>query len=364
MGTLEIRLFGVFQIDRDGRSLLRSSSRRVRDLFCYLLLNRDQPQAREQVAGILWGDLDDRRARNCLNTALWRLQTALSESASGTPYLTVDAQRMRVNLASDIWIDVVEFEARCAWAAQTPPDNPEQRAAFYRQAVELYTGDLLVDCFEDWCIIEREHLQHLYLHALGWLLGWHSSTGQLDQAIDCGRRILAIDPLREEVHRDLIQLYLDAGQRAAALRQYRACESAIRRELGVEPMPETRALLQGIVGPVDLPVSQHPAPLHRVRPHDPEVGEDLVAALSRLRDAGSAFDAARHQLAGAVALVEEALRRLDGNGITARPVARPGRMASARAELERATALVAAVVHDLDIERVTHEEPVLASIDV
>src|SRR5260370_36036238 len=81
----------------------------------------------------------------------------------------------------------------------------------------------------------------------------NTAMSEYDLAIDCARRILGCDPLREEVHRDLMRLHLTAGQPAAAMRQYRLCEELLRQELAVEPAPETRALLAPILGANSTP---------------------------------------------------------------------------------------------------------------
>ena len=107
---------------------------------------------------------------------------------------------------------------------------------------------MLTDCYEEWCIQERERLQCMYLRALERLLSHYAEEKNYEAAIDAARRILACDSLREEVHRELIGMYVEAGQAASALRQYRQCEDLLERELAVAPMPETQALLARILG--------------------------------------------------------------------------------------------------------------------
>jgi DNA-binding SARP family transcriptional activator len=294
MATLEIRLLGALSVQRDGVALPRFPSRRAGDLLCYLLLARGALCPREQLAGLFWGDHAEARARHCLNTALWRLQRVLGPADSaGRPYLRVAPRALGVNLDSDTWLDVAEFEARCQLAERVAVDAPARAAALYAEAVELYTGDLLPDCYDDWALVERERLQRLYLRALARLLDWHAARGEHDAALDYGGRILARDPLREEVQRDVISVLLAAGQPHAALRHYRACETILRRELGVEPMPETQALLRRILGESALPPAR-PA--------------DLVEAIARLRDASAVFDHARARLQQAVELVERLMQ--------------------------------------------------------
>jgi DNA-binding SARP family transcriptional activator len=246
--TLRIRLFGSLDLERDGQPVARFPSRKVKDLFAYLALNRQTAHPREHLAALFWADSDDEKARHSLNTALWRLNGVLADGAGdqGRAQLRVTPQEIGFNVATDFWLDVAEFESRCALADRT--SNPDQRAVLYSQAVSFYTSDLLTDCYEAWCIEERERLQCMYLRALERLLSYHAKRQHFEIAIDCARRILACDSLREEVHRELIELYSAAGQSGSALRQYRQCEEVLQRELAVMPMPETQALLAKILG--------------------------------------------------------------------------------------------------------------------
>ena len=227
-------------------------------------------------------------------------------------YLRITPQHIGFNSASDVWLDVAEFETRCALAEQA--EAPGQRYQLYSQAIALYRGDLLGDCYEDWCIVERERLQWLYVRALARLMAYNSMNAEYDLAIDCARRILSCDPLREEVHRDLMRLHLDAGQPAAALRQYRQCEDLLRDELGVEPAPETRALLAPILGAAETPER---APF---RSDGPVTPRDLAAIAAKIQRLSAACDAAQAQLDAAMALLRELTAELEPSSPRVRAV--------------------------------------------
>jgi DNA-binding SARP family transcriptional activator len=122
-----------------------------------------------------------------------------------------------------------------------------------QDTVNLYQGDLLEGCYEDWCLYERERLQGMFLNALTQLMVCYRTQGNYDQAIDCGQRILSYDPLMEEIHREMMSLYAVAGHRGAALRQYRLCREVLARELKIAPMEETDALYAQICNGARLP---------------------------------------------------------------------------------------------------------------
>ena len=70
---------------------------------------------------------------------------------------------------------------------------------------------------------------------------------RLDLSIGYAKKWLSQDPLLEEPHRMLMLLYASAGQRNAALRQYRECVRILDQELGVTPLEETTRIYQDIL---------------------------------------------------------------------------------------------------------------------
>jgi DNA-binding SARP family transcriptional activator len=64
-----------------------------------------------------------------------------------------------------------------------------------------------------------------------------------------------VDPLRESMHREVMALHYQRGDRPSALQQYERCREILREELGISPMAPTRHLWQSILDgePVDDP---------------------------------------------------------------------------------------------------------------
>jgi DNA-binding SARP family transcriptional activator len=299
--TLRIRLLGSLELERDGESLERFPSRKARELFAYLAIQRDDTHPREQLAGIFWGDSSDDKARHALNTTLWRINRVLSGAAQGSNgstssngYLRISPQSIAFNASSDVWLDVAEFESRCAMADHAATEA--EQVTMYEQAISFYRGDLLPDCYEDWCLVERERLQALYVRALTRLMTHYAARSEHEQAIEAGRRILGCDPLQEEVHRDLIRLYLDLGQPAQSLRQYRTCEELLQRELAIRPAPETRSLLGRILAADPLPVV---AALPSVAP------TDVAGVAAQLEELSALCETLRVGLAHATLLLAQ-----------------------------------------------------------
>ena len=116
-----------------------------------------------------------------------------------------------------------------------------------REAIDLYTGDLLEGSYDDWLLEKREWLRQRYLQALerlAWLL---EARGDHGGAILYAGRLVRHDPLREDTYRLLMRLHGVHGDRARAIRVYHVCAATLERELGVEPSAPTREAYEALL---------------------------------------------------------------------------------------------------------------------
>ncbi len=102
---------------------------------------------------------------------------------------------------------------------------------------ELLAGFGLADApaFEEWLLVRRETLHQQALTALHTLATACEQRGDHQQAHLYARRLLALDPWREESHRQLMRILARLGLHSEALAQYDTCRRLLRQELGSEP---------------------------------------------------------------------------------------------------------------------------------
>jgi predicted ATPase/DNA-binding SARP family transcriptional activator len=236
---LEISLLGTVAITLDGQEVSAQVSAKSQALLCYLAVT-GRPYSREKLAGLLWGDKPEARAKANLRKSLSDLRQ-LSEAA-----LIITRQTVAFNRDSAYWLDVEAFES--ALAEGEPASEKLQPL---REAVELYRGEFLEGFsvrealgFEEWVLGERERLRQSVIQALDRLTVAYTARGEVAVGIEYTHRLLALEPWQEEAHRQLMTLLARSGQYSAALAQYETCRRILAEELGVEPLPETQALYQ------------------------------------------------------------------------------------------------------------------------
>jgi predicted ATPase/DNA-binding SARP family transcriptional activator len=240
---LRIYLFGQPRFQFNGQSLKFAALPKTLPLCGYLLLHRGQSAARDSVAFTLWPDQTESAARANLRRHLHDLRRVLPVDEAQPAWILSDADTLQWNPAAPLWLDVAEFERASATAAP----------AGLAEAVALYSGDLLETLYDDWIFPERERLRNLYLAALNQLVAEHRALRDYAPAISYAQRLLAQDPLRGDIVRQLIAVRYEAGDSAGALQEYKVFARLLRSELGVEPTPELEMLRDAILHDAPLP---------------------------------------------------------------------------------------------------------------
>ncbi|MBN2149536.1 MAG: AAA family ATPase [Anaerolineales bacterium] len=239
--SLVIHLLGQPKLLLDSSPLPFNAPPKTLPLLAYILLHRFEILERQQVAFALWPDEPESAARANLRRHLHHLQRVFPSAHPASHWLLGDTRTIRWNTASDVWLDVAEFER----LASNPETLPE--------AVRLYTGDLLETIYDDWIFFERERLQQMFHNCLSQLVFQYRACRDFSTAIAFAQQLLAHDPFREDTLRQLIALRYESGDRASAIQDYEAFEHRLRQEMDVAPMPETQALREMILRNARLP---------------------------------------------------------------------------------------------------------------
>jgi DNA-binding SARP family transcriptional activator/tetratricopeptide (TPR) repeat protein len=219
------------------------SSARARSLLGHLVLRAGAAQPRQHLAFLLWPDSSEEQARTNLRNVLHALRHGVPELGD---LLEVTPSTLRWAPSGACWVDVEELDHALAEAAR-PDQSPEGRISCLRRATELYGGDLLEGCYDEWLVPERERRRDHHLAALRQLAEELLAVGRPTEALVAARELTRREPLDEAAHRLLMSVHDAAGDRAGAVRAYHECAAVLERELGVEPAPATQAAHAALV---------------------------------------------------------------------------------------------------------------------
>jgi predicted ATPase/DNA-binding SARP family transcriptional activator len=219
-------------------------------LLAYLAVN-DSRQAkriytRESLSALLWPDHDQVKAFTNLRHTLWEIQKAF-----GPGWLIANRETIGLQADANVWVDVHRFESLLS-ESQTQSDV-SLRIPLLTESVKLYRHHFLTGfnlknspTFDAWSLTKADELRHNLTEALTLLTEDYCLLGDVESAVQYARRLVTLDPLNESAHRQLMQVYSQVGQHNAALNQYQTFEQTLRKEMGLDPQPETHALYKQI----------------------------------------------------------------------------------------------------------------------
>jgi ABC-type oligopeptide transport system substrate-binding subunit/DNA-binding SARP family transcriptional activator len=227
---LEVRLLGKFEICVDGRPV-EVPLRAARSLLAYLLLNAGTDQRREQVAGLIWPDMTDAKAKDNLRHTLWVIRKALGNR----DYLLANDLSVSFNATLDYWLDTALLNRKT-----TDDISADDLLA----TVSVYGGGLLPGFYDDWIVLERERLQAVFERKMALLLDKLVEAQRWPEVLEWGERWIALGQVPEPAYRALMSAHAGLEDNASVATVYQRCIEALKNELGVEPAAQTRALYE------------------------------------------------------------------------------------------------------------------------
>jgi DNA-binding SARP family transcriptional activator len=247
---MRVHLLGPVMVERTDGSVVGSSGwkrTKVRALLAILALQRGLPVHRERLIEILWANLDYPAARQNLNSTVYDLRQSLATTnVEAGPECSViyESNHYSLKWSSADWLDVDEFERLVQRAREAAA--PAHSILQYRRAIDLYRDEFLSDVIlvyaDDYYLREQRRLRELYLDVLEELGKMEETLGRNEAAHELYARVLALDPCREHTGRRLMNIYLRAGDRTAALVLFQQLAETLKSEFGAAPDRDTYEL--------------------------------------------------------------------------------------------------------------------------
>ena len=255
---VRIELLGSLRLTIGSKLLNSVKTSRLQSLLAFLVLQGGAARSREHLASLLWPESGGAQARTNLRQLLHQLRRALPP---GCPFLAIDNHTVCWRLDSACSVDVIEFQAAAARAADAERKGALSAAReALEEAVRVYQDDLLPDLYDDWLRPKREELRQQLAEVLSRLAALLEAAGDYPAAIAHATKLVSIDPLREPSYQILIRLHTRNGDRPSAVRVYHQCMRVLRRELGVSPAQTTQDLFNEALKSEDPPARMRKMP--------------------------------------------------------------------------------------------------------
>ncbi len=179
--------------------------------------------SRSKVAGLLWADTDEERARANLRQCLYRLKKLLGID------LVQANERLSLNAALEV--DTVTLESRAFLG------DDAGLIAVRGEILEHFDFE---DCpdFMEWLMLQRERWRGARVGAFRRALQNPSKP----EALEWAQEWINLEPISEEAYRALARVYYKRGNRALALQSLTDLETVLAQEMAALPSSQTQAL--------------------------------------------------------------------------------------------------------------------------
>lgn len=252
---LLVHTLGHFAISYDDRCI-EIAGRKSRALLAYLALADTGTETRERIVGLLWSEVEEKRARASLRQTVYEIRETLEKAG----FWGLTSDKMSIGLAPNaVQVDLFEIFNRAKAGVAHPLMLERERI------IDSLLGDFEnVDAaFHVWLLAKRETLRNRLITLLEDVL--HAPADQRDTTANIARALLLLDPTHEEAARALIRSRVEAGDIGGALGIYKALWKLLDEEYDVEPSKETQELI---------------AAVKLAQPPPPSAGRTAIAARS------------------------------------------------------------------------------------
>ncbi len=249
MSTTNIFTLGTFKIVSKEGTILSPSSRssRLWSVFKFLLLNINKSITPDILLENISSETDYSDPINAAHNMIYRLRKLLSKEAvfeNGKNIILFANGCYKLNFEADVWIDFIELEKNFNKAEALKKEDQPAAIQYYRNAFEIYEGELFPEVYDTWIFSQKAYYRSLYLKIIGQLSKIYSEQKSYDDIIEICQKALPIEPYEEEIHVQLMRNLIRTGKIREAKEHYEQTVGMLEKEFDIRPTPELQEIAQ------------------------------------------------------------------------------------------------------------------------
>jgi DNA-binding SARP family transcriptional activator len=227
-------MFGKFTVAYDGKeiSLGRNTTLKCIQLLQIVWLSGDKGVTKEHLINALYERDKIANSNNSLNNLIYQMHQRTVRA--GLPDESYIVRRGGVFLADKkipIRLDVLEFEELIRSAEET--ENTKERATLYREALDLYQGELLPSLSTElWVMTESMNYKKMFARCVCWLGDYYKDREAYTDMYNVYMRAASIYPY-EDWQVGQIDALIEKGELKQAYMLYTQTAQKYRDEMGV-----------------------------------------------------------------------------------------------------------------------------------
>lgn len=238
---IEVFAFGRGHVLVNGQPITNWDGALPRNLFFFFM---DRPLVtRDEIFNVFWPALSVKEATNVFHVTKRKITERINMKVQATGSFELTQYNSGFYLPSEKVVrhyDVSDF-VESVEKALIATDEREQQYLFSR-AIDLYKAPFLHTIEMEWVANRREQLRQMYAQALIGMGRLCAGDGDDRRALGYLTRALKETPEREDIHRQVMSLYVRLDMHDDAGKQYRLLKDYLKETMGIAPSRETTAL--------------------------------------------------------------------------------------------------------------------------
>lgn len=228
--TLRITCFGRFKLNVKGLEDIKWGTKRVKQLFMYLIDKCGAAATREELIDTVFEGLDDKKTANNMYVTIYKLRSLLD---------IADKERKHICLKEDYSLEIspgicdyIDFMRFARQNAAITVKNAIEAS----KVLSLYTGMYLEDENCEWVAESSSIVEIEYERISIGLSEVHAGAGRFREAESILLDLLKKNPLSEDGYRALLDLYMKIKSEGQYISRYEDYTRMLRKEFGQKPL--------------------------------------------------------------------------------------------------------------------------------
>ncbi|MFY3792906.1 BTAD domain-containing putative transcriptional regulator [Ureibacillus sp. MALMAid1270] len=247
---ISVNLLGPFSISRDFQEIDDKEWKRekAKELFLYLLLNKDRYVSKDELLHVLWPNGNDvamARDFKVIYNACLKVLEPERNAREDSAYILRKNSMYQLHQSVGSSTDIDYFKRFANFGLEEK--DPYIAIEWLLMAVSLYKGNLLEEYPHlEWIQPKRDEIFNLYILVIERLAQSYMRLKKYQDVVFWAEKLTQLDNTWEEGYRLLMLSYYHLNNRPQAVKWYDKCVDVLNSELGIQPMESTYEIYEMI----------------------------------------------------------------------------------------------------------------------
>lgn len=247
--NLYVNMFGEFSISNNIDAMKVIHSKKICLLLSVLIINRGRSISRESLIDLLWHDSDEcADPVNALKNLVYRTRLYLNNlfSVEKVNFINFynDSYMWNTDISCILDTEQMNYYFNCAYQEL----SKDKKIELLFKAAAVYNGSFLQNFGEEeWVFAKRSYFETVYVKCVIELSLLLLEEYRFKDVISLCEQSVVNCPYQEDIHKILIESYIETKQYSKALVHYENLINLFSKDLGLGVSEEINQLYQKIV---------------------------------------------------------------------------------------------------------------------